>query len=93
MAQTLSPSRQITFISAVAIVQLVLLIGGYGLVTARPSQERRFPQSEIALEVVLPNSSQSPLRFQIPTGGRSGTLINRQQLIIMIRNLQVTSPL
>jgi hypothetical protein len=82
MGQKLSPSRQFRFTTVASIVQLILLIVAFGSVMAASSQQRRFQQSEIVLEVTLPNSSESPLRLQASTGGRISTLINRQQLII-----------
>ena len=75
MSQRISPVRR-RFISVVFFGQLILLSGAVDFVAAT-SQQRRFPQPEIGLEIVLPNSLRSPLKFTVSNGGLSATLINR----------------
>ena len=69
---------RIAYHSALFVSQLILLIGSVNFALASSSQERRFPQPDLALEIILPNSSRSPLKLTV----RGMTLIQRQQLAI-----------
>lgn len=73
---------RIAYHSALFVSQLILLTGSVNLALASSSQERRFPQPDLALEIILPNSSRPPLKLTVFNGGRSMTLIQRQQLAI-----------
>lgn len=69
---------RIVYHSALFVSQLILLIGSVNFALAASSQERRFPQPDLALEIILPNSSRSPLKLTV----RGMTLIRRQHLIV-----------
>lgn len=85
MSKRISPGWRIASLSALFISQLILLIGSVNLVTAASSQQRRFSQPELGLEIILPDSWRSPLK--VVNGGRSMSLIKRQELTINDPNL------
>ena len=76
------PGWRIVPLSAWLISQVILLVGSASLATASSSQERTYPQPEIALEITFPGSSFPPLKYPIVKGGRSTIPIQRQLLTI-----------
>jgi hypothetical protein len=60
----------------------MLLLASIHLTTTSFSQERRSPQPDLGLEILLPNNLQPRTRLSVSSGGRSMTLIRRQQLTI-----------
>lgn len=77
------PGWRIVSLSAWLISQVILLVGSASLTTASSSQERTFPQPELALEITFPGSSFPPLKYPIVKGGRSLMPIQRQLLTII----------
>jgi len=60
----------------------ILLINPWLSTAASYSQEREPPPSDLALEVILPNNSQPPIRFAVANGERGMTLVHRQRLTV-----------
>ena len=77
------PGWRIVSLSAWLISQVILLVGSASLATASSSQERTFPQPELALEITIPGSSYPPIKFTVVKGGHSMMPIQRQQLTII----------
>ena len=82
MSKKSSLGWRIACLSSLFVSQLILIIGSVDLAKVAFSQERRSPQPDLALEIILPNSSRSPLKLTVFKSGRSMTLIQRQQLTI-----------
>ena len=61
---------------------LILLIHTAPLPATPYAQEVKYSQPDLALEVILPNDSQPPVRLVVSRGGRGMTLIHRQRLAI-----------
>lgn len=72
--------------SGVFIGFLILLIHSAPSTVASYWQERKLPRADLALEVILPNDSQPPIRLVVYDGERSMALIPRHRLTIIDRD-------
>ena len=77
------PGWQIVCLSAWLTSLLILLVGSASLATASSSQEKTFPQPDLALEITIPGSPYPPIKFTVVKGGSSLMPIQRQQLTII----------
>jgi hypothetical protein len=62
---------------------LIVLIQSVPSTATPRQQEEKYVRPALALDVILPNDSQPPIRLIISKGGRSMTLIHRHRLTII----------
>src|SRR5688572_21650303 len=68
----------------ILLFTLVLGVSSPAQSPITPQQpERRRPQPDVVLEFTLPNSPRPPFNLEVTKGGRSMTLIRREQLKVI----------